>query len=68
MRYWASNSWSVDFDKQGRFALPTSIRDYGQLSGDVLVVGAIDHVELWNPETYAEKVNAAEEMFKQGSD
>jgi len=40
MRYWASNSWSVDFDKQGRFALPTSIRDYGQLSGDVLVVGA----------------------------
>ncbi|MGC2175764.1 MAG: hypothetical protein WA614_09900 [Acidimicrobiales bacterium] len=68
MRYWASNSWSVDFDKQGRFALPTSIRDYGQLSGDVLVVGAIDHVELWNPETYAEKVDAAEEMFKQGSD
>jgi DNA-binding transcriptional regulator/RsmH inhibitor MraZ len=34
----------------------------------VLVVGAIDHVELWNPETYAEKVDAAEEMFKQGSD
>ena len=32
MRYWASNSSSVEFDKQGRFALPISIRDYGQLS------------------------------------
>jgi MraZ protein len=58
----------VEFDKQGRFALPNAIRDYGQLSGDVLIVGAIDHVELWNPTTYAEKVNAAEEIFKQGSD
>jgi DNA-binding transcriptional regulator/RsmH inhibitor MraZ len=38
------------------------------LAGDVLVVGAIDHVELWNLATYAEKVNAAEEIFKQGSD
>src|SRR3984957_14851472 len=55
----------VEFDKQGRFALPTAIRDYGQLSGDVLVVGAIDHVELWNPATYAENVNSAEELFKQ---
>ena len=68
MRYWSANSSDVEFDKQGRFALPSAIRDYGQLSGDVLVVGAIDHVELWNPATYMEKVNAAEEMFKQGSD
>jgi MraZ protein len=68
VRYWSANSSDVDFDKQGRFALPSAIRDYGQLTGDVLVVGAIDHVELWNPSTYAEKVNAAEEIFKQGSD
>jgi len=68
MRYWAANSSDVEFDKQGRFALPGAIRDYGQLSGDVLIVGAIDHIELWNPATYAEKVNSAEELFKQGSD
>ena len=68
MRYWSANSSDVELDKQGRFALPTAIRDYGQLSGDVLIVGAIDHVELWCPAIYAEKVNAAEEIFKQGSD
>jgi len=67
-RYWSANSSDVEFDKQGRFALPSAIRDYGRLSGDVLIVGAIDHVELWNPTTYAEMVNAAEEIFKQGSD
>ncbi|MFY9783772.1 MAG: hypothetical protein WAK12_09600 [Acidimicrobiales bacterium] len=68
VRYWSSNSSDVEFDKQGRFALPNAIRDYGQLSGDVLIVGAIDHVELWNPTTYADKVSIAEEIFKQGSD
>jgi MraZ protein len=66
-RYWAANSSDVEFDKQGRFALPSAIRDYGRLEGDVLVVGALDHVELWNPQTYAEQVNPAEEIFKKGS-
>jgi MraZ protein len=67
MRYWAANSSDVEFDKQGRFALPAAIRDYGQLIGEVLIVGALDHVELWNPLTYGEQVNAAGELFKQGS-
>jgi MraZ protein len=66
-RYWASNSHEVEFDKQGRFALPAHIREYGRLSGDVLVVGALDHLELWNPSVYAEQVNSAEEMFRTGS-
>lgn len=66
-RYWAANSSDVEFDKQGRFALPATIRDYGRLSGDVLVVGALDHLELWDPGVYAEQVNPAEEIFKMGS-
>ena len=67
MRYWAANSSDVEFDKQGRFALPAAIRDYGQLIGEVLVVGALDHIELWNPEIYAQFVDSAGELFKQGS-
>jgi MraZ protein len=67
VRYWAANSSDVEFDKQGRFAVPSAIRDYGQLVGDVLIVGALDHIELWNPGIYVEQVNAAEEIFKQGS-
>ena len=66
-RYWAANSSDVEFDKQGRFALPGAIREYGRLTGDVLIVGVLDHVELWDPSVYAEQVNPAEEIFKQGS-
>jgi len=67
-RYWASKTSEVDFDKQGRFALSSTLREFAQLSGDVLIVGAIDHVELWNPTVFAEMVEPAEANFKQGLD
>ena len=67
-RYWAANSSDVEFDRQGRFALPPSIREYAQLDGEVLIVGALDHVELWAPSTFDRMVNPAELAFRQGSD
>jgi len=67
VRYWAANSSDVEIDRQGRFALPSAIRDYGRLTGDVLIVGSLDHIELWNPQVYAQQVNSAEESFKQGN-
>jgi MraZ protein len=67
-RFWAANSSEVEFDKQGRFAVPPAVRDFAQLSGDVLIVGALDHVELWNPAAYEEKVGAAADQYKQGND
>ena len=68
VRYWAANSSDVEFDRQGRFALPGPIREYGHLEGDVLVVGALDHIELWSPDEYVREVNAAEELFKRGGE
>jgi MraZ protein len=65
-RYWAANSSDVEFDRQGRFALPAVIREYGSLHDDVLIVGALDHVELWDPQRYATAVGPAERMFKDG--
>jgi MraZ protein len=66
VRYWSANSSDVEFDRQGRFALPSAIREYGRLQGEVLIVGAIDHVELWDPAIYDQQVNAAEEIFRRG--
>jgi MraZ protein len=65
-RYWAANSSEVEFDKQGRFAIPQAIRDYGQLNDDVLIIGSLDHIELWNPAIFNEKVNIAADIFKDG--
>ena len=45
-RLWASGSQEVEVDKQGRMVIPAYLRDYARLTGDVLVNGAIDRIEL----------------------
>lgn len=44
-------------DRQGRITVPLALRQFAGLNGEVMLVGAYDHVELWNPARYAE-VNA----------
>lgn len=37
----------MELDGQGRVGVPTILRDLKQLGGDVVLVGQIDHFELW---------------------
>jgi MraZ protein len=63
--FWSSNSCEVEVDRQGRFALPASIRDIAQLDGEVLFIGHLDHIEIWNPELFAAYASSGGEYFTQ---
>jgi MraZ protein len=62
-RLWAANSYEVEIDRQGRMAIPARLREFAALDGDVLVHGAIDRVELWNPAVWEERVAPEERWF-----
>lgn len=66
-RYFAANSQEVEVDKQGRMVIPGYMREYAHLTGDVLVHGAIDRVELWAPELWSEKVAPIEQQLTDGT-
>ncbi len=66
VRLWASTSHELEIDRQGRMAIPARLREFAGLVGDVLVLGAIDRVELWNRETWEEKVLPEEARLTQG--
>jgi MraZ protein len=66
-RLWASNSHEVEIDRQGRMAIPTHLREFAGLESEVLVHGAIDRVELWNPPAWTERV-LPEESWLLGDD
>jgi MraZ protein len=53
-RAWSMGSAEVDLDRQGRVALPQYLREFAQLpdSSSVLVHGALNHIELWNPQLW----------------
>jgi transcriptional regulator MraZ len=55
-RLWASASAEVEVDRQGRMPIPSHLREFAGLDTEVLVHGAIDRVELWNPAAWAERV------------
>ena len=48
-----SNAVEVVPDKQGRVLVPQRMQDAVGIAGPTLVVGAIDRIELWNPERFA---------------
>ena len=59
-RLWASSSSEVEIDRQGRMAIPSHLRAFAGLENEVLVHGAIDRIELWNPTAWAERVQPEE--------
>lgn len=50
-------------DKQGRIAIPPVLRDYAAISRDVVVIGAMDRVEIWEPSRWQDYQAAAQESF-----
>lgn len=41
-------------DKQGRMSIPPTLRDFADLDRDVVVIGARDRLEIWNPARWRE--------------
>ena len=59
-RIMASGSTDVDIDRQGRLAIPAYLREFALLESGVLVIGALNRVELWNPVEWETTVLPAE--------
>lgn len=50
-------------DKQGRILIPERLLDGAELEGEALVVGALDKIEIWNPELFDEKATPRSDDF-----
>jgi transcriptional regulator MraZ len=45
-----------ELDSQGRIAIPPHLRDSASIIGEVRVFGRINHIEVWNAERFALKL------------
>ena len=52
MRFLFANAAKCEPDKQGRFLIPTGLRDYAGLKDEVMFVGLAGHAEIWDSATY----------------
>jgi transcriptional regulator MraZ len=53
-RYFHSNASQVDLDSAGRVMLATRQLEHAGIERDVVVIGAGDCLELWDPSTWAD--------------
>lgn len=53
-RYLFASAQATELDYQGRFVIDSSLIDFAQIRKDVLIVGAGDHFELWDPKKWEE--------------
>ncbi|MPY96248.1 MAG: cell division/cell wall cluster transcriptional repressor MraZ [Acidimicrobiia bacterium] len=54
LRVFMANASEVRPDSQGRFPVPTRLREYAGLESSVVLAGVRDHIELWAPPRWAD--------------
>ncbi len=47
-RFILGSAFEVEFDSQGRFVIPKSLKEYAGLKKEVVFVGLNDRVEVWD--------------------
>ncbi|MDR1431965.1 MAG: division/cell wall cluster transcriptional repressor MraZ [Propionibacteriaceae bacterium] len=50
-------------DGQGRVTVPQSLRSYARLKREIVVIGAYNRLEIWDPQAWEEYQSAQEEDF-----
>lgn len=50
-------------DKQNRLLIPKSLLKYAEIEKDVFILGAVDKIELWNPEIYSQLIQPVVSQF-----
>lgn len=53
-RYMYASAVDVAIDTQGRVVLPVSLKEYAGLDKKTVVIGAGDHIEVWDFDTWKE--------------
>ncbi len=53
------------FDSQSRILIPQSLIKFAQIEKDVLILGALQKIEVWSPKVYEEYINQTDETYEQ---
>lgn len=64
-RLMLSGAMDVEFDKQGRILLPSYLREHASISGETVVAGVYNRMEIWNKkawEAYKDQHSVEEDL------
>ena len=65
LRIQLASACELDIDRQGRALLPTQLLNKYQIGKEVIVIGALDHIEVWNKKDYETYEKTADSSFEE---
>jgi len=63
-RLFLTDSGEDSFDAQSRLTIPKSLIEFAGIEKEVLIIGQISKIEIWNPDYYYELLNQNKDDFK----
>ncbi len=63
LRAFAANAHEVKPDSQGRIMIPERLREFAGLQRDVVIIGALDRVEIWDARRWREAAAGSDESL-----
>lgn len=55
VRFFLAGATECELDKQGRFLIPSNLREAASLEKEAVIIGVGTRLEIWNKETWASK-------------
>jgi MraZ protein len=55
----------VEMDNQARIILPQHLLEFSGIENEVLIIGNLRKMELWNPQIFKEYLNVSAEAYEQ---
>lgn len=71
IRFFLAGAMECEIDKQGRFVIPSNLREFAGLEKEVVVIGVLNKIEIWSKEKWLqyreEENNSADEIAEKMS-
>lgn len=55
VRFFLAGATECEIDKQGRFLIPSNLREAGKLGKEAIIIGVGTRLEIWNKEIWTSK-------------
>ena len=53
----------MELDAQGRFIIPSALLEYARVNGEIVMIGAGDHFEIWQKKIWQRHLKSMEREY-----
>lgn len=64
VRHFLAGAAEVEVDKQGRILIPGKLREFADITKDVVLIGAAGHIEIWSEQRWTSMEEDEEESME----